>query len=380
MKLGKQVNEELMLPRYRPRRWSSRGLTAGQERTFNGIAVALIVSMIAGWSFSAAQAFERGREPSPAPVTRQITSALLDPRATSTAFVSDKLLEFAVPFHGESGGVHIAERTPGASLSSAPGGNVAAQYRDRSGEVVVSPDFTVPEKPGIYDLAVKVDEATRPLDGLSVITLVPFSEKNDGHIGLYYLGSWPFESGGRPKTKAYANPSGFIEVTPENKSTHVSDHFQLGDFLTKGQNNVWPKYLLLEPRLLDKLELIIDDLEAHGHKVQHVQIMSGFRTPGYNEGGGNTAGRANLSRHMYGDASDVFVDNDRNGVMDDLNGDGRVNERDAEVIRESAERVEQKYPALVGGVGVYVACCGHGPFTHIDVRGYRARWKGTGNG
>ena len=36
--------------------------------------------------------------------------------------------------------------------------------------------------------------------------------------------------------------------------------------------------------------------------------------------------------------------------------------------------------ALLGGVGVYATCCGHGPFTHIDVRGYRARWRGTGSG
>ena len=55
-----------------------------------------------------------------------------------------------------------------------------------------------------------------------------------------------------------------------------------------------------------------------------MQVMSGFRTPRYNHSGGNTAGRANLSRHMYGDAADVFVDNDRNGSMDDINGDGRV--------------------------------------------------------
>ena len=40
--------------------------------------------------------------------------------------------------------------------------------------------------------------------------------------------------------------------------------------------------------------------------------MSGFRTPQYNAGGGNTGGRAGLSRHMYGDASDIFIDNDGN--------------------------------------------------------------------
>ena len=44
------------------------------------------------------------------------------------------------------------------------------------------------------------------------------------------------------------------------------------------------------------------------------------------------------------------------------------------------EKVEAKQPALVGGIGIYKACCGHGPFTHVDTRGYRARWRGTGAG
>ena len=145
----------------------------------------------------------------------------------------------------------------------------------------------------------------RQLDNFNVITLVPFSEKRAGHIGTYFLGSWPFESGGTPKTPAYANPAGFIEVTRENADTPISAHFKLRDFLTKDQPNVWPKYLLLNPKLLDKLELTIQELEAMGHPVHHYQIMSGFRTPEYNHGGGNTQGRANLSRHMYGDASDT---------------------------------------------------------------------------
>ena len=44
------------------------------------------------------------------------------------------------------------------------------------------------------------------------------------------------------------------------------------------------------------------------------------------------------------------------------------------------ERVEAANPELIGGAGVYVACCGHGPFIHIDSRGYRARWTGSGGG
>jgi hypothetical protein len=44
------------------------------------------------------------------------------------------------------------------------------------------------------------------------------------------------------------------------------------------------------------------------------------------------------------------------------------------------DRVERAHPTLVGGAGVYPATSAHGPFIHIDTRGYRARWVGTGDG
>ena len=51
---------------------------------------------------------------------------------------------------------------------------------------------------------------------------------------------------------------------------------------------------------------------------------------------------------MYGDAADIYIDNDRNGSMDDLNRDGRVNIRDARVLEEGVNRVERAHPALMG--------------------------------
>lgn len=316
--------------------------------------------------------------PPETPASRQITGALLDPKAPTTAFINEAMLEFLDPLRGQSGKVRFTTVTPGGTVATGAPEHAKAVFTGPQDRVETG--FVAPDKPGVYKMTVQVDEATRAIKDLSVVTLVPFAEKQKGRIGLYYLGSWPFEKGGAPPKAAYANPNGFIEVTPQNADTYVSDHFRLRDFLTKDQPNVWPKYLLLNPKLIDKLELVIGELEAMGIPVHHVQIMSGFRTPRYNEGGGNTQGRANLSRHMYGDASDIFVDNDGNGSMDDLNHDGRVDVRDAEVILQAAERVERKTPSLVGGVGVYSACCGHGPFTHIDVRGFRARWRGTGSG
>jgi hypothetical protein len=223
--------------------------------------------------------------------------------------------------------------------------------------------------PGVHDVS-----DSSGTSRFALITMRDFAEKLGDRIGEYRMGFWPAERGRALASDAYANPEGFIEVTPENLDTHVSEHFRLRDFLTHDQQDVWPKYLVLRAPLVDKLELVIAQLEARGTRVKHMSVMSGFRTPQYNETGGETGGRASMSRHMYGDAADVFVDNNGDGRMDDLNRDGRVNHRDAQVILRAVERVERAHEDLVGGVGVYRATRSHGPFAHVDVRGNRARW------
>ena len=226
---------------------------------------------------------------------------------------------------------------------------------------------TVVRTPGVYVLR---DSSRSSL--FTFITLRPFSDKVKGRVGGYRMGYWPFERR-TVRSDAYAGLDGFIEVTPENQDTQVSEHFRLRDFLTKDQRNVWPKYLVLDTKLIDKLELVIDDLVTRGYDVRYLSVMSGFRTPQYNLKGVGR-GRADASRHQYGDAADVFVDNDRNGRMDDLNRDGRVDTRDARILLGAVDRVEAAYHGLVGGAGVYGASRAHGPFTHIDARGNRARW------
>jgi hypothetical protein len=227
---------------------------------------------------------------------------------------------------------------------------------------------TIPDQPGVYTVADSL--LSTPF---SFVRMRPFADKVGSRLGNYLIGFWPGERG-RRLSDAYGNPDGFIEVTPQNQDLRVSEHFRLRDFLTHGQDDVWPKYLVLREDLVDKLELVIDELERSGIPVDHMNVMSGFRTPHYNANGGETGGRASLSRHMYGDAADVFVDNDDDGRMDDLNHDGRVDWRDARVVQQAVERVERAHPDLIGGVGVYKATRSHGPFAHVDVRGSRARW------
>lgn len=378
-----QADAHLPHPRNR-RRWGAQRKTR-DRLAFDAVAGALAAVLISVWTASIVVAY-RDREAAggaavPAPVSRVVSASLTDPRAKSTAYLDDAVGGgYLNPLRGRSGKLRAVFRTPGEDLGAEEADSHFAGVLEPDGGGEVLEQDKAPAQPGIYKLAVELGKARRPVADLQLVTLVPFAAKKQDRIGLYYLGRWPYESGGTPRSRSYANPSGFVEVTRANRDVPVSEHFQLGQFLTKDQFEVWPKYVLVDENLLDKLELTVQELEREGVRVEHVHVMSGFRTPRYNQGGGNTGGRASLSRHMYGDAADVYVDNDRDGAPDDITGDGRVDTADAERFARAAERVEAKQPALVGGIGIYKACCGHGPFTHVDTRGYRARWRGTGSG
>lgn len=199
--------------------------------------------------------------------------------------------------------------------------------------------------------------------------MVPVSEVRDGVLNGYRIGDYP-ESAFRGMER-YRPPEGFVEVTPENRDVRVSPHFRLGDFLCK-QPAGWPRYVVLEERLLWKLEAVIAALNRQ-EGAWSLHVMSGYRTPHYNA----AIGQARHSRHMYGDAADVFVDEDpEDGRMDDLTGDGRATRADARRLYRIADRVADTSLAerLAGGMGYYPATSSHGPFVHIDARGYRARW------
>ena len=208
-------------------------------------------------------------------------------------------------------------------------------------------------------------------DTVSVIALIPFAAKSGGTFQGYRIGYWPRER--KPMT-LYGLPEGFIEVAETDQDVLLSSRFRVRDFLTKDQGTVWPKYLVVQPTLLDKLELIADELERLG-KPSAIKVLSGFRTPQYNaKGVCRRCGRAKDSRHMYGDASDIYVDGDGDGRMDDLNGDGKVTVADARYLAAIADLIEGQHPELTGGIGIYRATGVHGPFVHVDTRGFVARW------
>ena len=370
----------LAFPESRPRGFRRSPGTA--ERIFNVISIAVLVLFAVGWSWSIARARASGSGGGLTPATANIASALTEGSAPSVAYLtSAALVALATPARGESGRLRARLQQPGTPITpiladTLPAGAVTTFSQGAAAESTST--FAAPARPGVWSLALKVGNAIKPLADFSVITLRPATEKRGGRLGLYYIGNWPAARKGRPGVN-YDPPNGFIEVTQQTQNTQLSDHFRLKDFFPHDQANVWPKYIVVDMKLVDKLELILADLETQGINPNGVRVMSGFRTPQYNAGGGDPRGRAALSRHMYGDASDIFIDNDGNGQMDDLNHDGRVNIADARVIQDAANRVERAHPSLIGGVGIYSGTSAHGPFTHIDTRGYPARWIGTGD-
>lgn len=263
---------------------------------------------------------------------------------------------------------------PGEGLDVAvSAGSPPAPYRMQasSGEAVTAGVnrwlWRAPPQPGVARL--RIDSGTDAID-LNVVVMHPAVELRDGRLNAYRIGYYPVTA--LRENPIYLPPRGFIELGEHSGSLQLSPHFQLWQFPAK-QAGGPPKYLVLRERLLLKLELLLERLNAEGRNAETFTIMSGYRTPSYNAALGNVE----YSRHVYGGAADIFVDSaPRDGIMDDLNRDGVTDYHDAQWLYRLANDLfsASKNRALLGGLGVYRSTSAHGPFLHVDARGTRARW------
>jgi hypothetical protein len=227
-----------------------------------------------------------------------------------------------------------------------------------------------PAHPGVYPIKIQQTRSGETVT-LNVFVLVPLERVEDGFLNGYRIGSYPTVA--LRQQAIYTPPRGFIEVTPEIENILISPHFRLQQFLCK-QEGGYPKYLILDARLLVALELLLEKANARGYQARTFTIMSGYRTPYYNRAIGNST---TYSRHVWGDAADIFIDdNPPDGQMDDLNQDGNIDTHDAEVLYDlvESEYASRFQKLLVGGLARYRETSSHGPFVHVDVRGVEARW------
>ncbi len=225
--------------------------------------------------------------------------------------------------------------------------------------------WQAPEQAGMTTIEFTESEKTTRLQ---IFVLTPFTNGQQQSLSGYVIGSYSPPLRNLP---SYAPPLGFVDLDLIGADTPVSPHFTLGQFKCKQQPGHKPSYLLISTRLLLKLETLLTAANAKGWQAETLTIMSGFRTPYYNAKIGN---RTTSSRHLYGDAADIYIDNNGDGRMDDLNGDGLINRADAKALASLAETLTNDPDWYPGGLSIYGANAAHGPFVHLDTRGHRSRW------
>lgn len=116
-----------------------------------------------------------------------------------------------------------------------------------------------------------------------------------------------------------------------------TEHFKVSEWRCKDGTEVPQQYYANLQRLMDKLEVLRKEV---GNRP--ITIVSGYRTPAYNA----KVDGAKQSQHMVATAADI-----------------RVSGMAASEVYKIADKVFAD-----GGVGKYST------FTHVDVRGRRARW------
>lgn len=228
--------------------------------------------------------------------------------------------------------------------------------------------WEAPVRPGQYEIKVK-SPANDTIVDFDVFVMVPRTNVRNGILNKFQIGFYPDKP--LNGNAIYTPPPAFIEVTKDNEDTKVSPHFRLKHFLTK-QKAGYPKYLVLDERLVYLLEAIGTHLEARGWDADDMVVMSGYRTPYYNKQLDDTK----YSLHQWGRAADIYLDKDKNGTMDDFNRDRVVSREDAVALAGVLESLAKsaELSSFIGGIGIYGSTAAHGPFVHVDTRPWKARW------
>lgn len=220
-----------------------------------------------------------------------------------------------------------------------------------------------PAQPGFYRLALLRGGERRIIGDMSMAVLVPFASKVGANLDGFRIGTYAAER----RTTRSSRPAGFVRIDPQHLELPVTDHLRIRDFMTHDGQTTWPRYAALDERLLDKLELVVQEIAKFGKRRGRedtvsviVNVHSGFRTPLYNR---RVPRAARDSRHQYGDAADIAID---------ANRDTRVSAADVRLMARAVDAVERDHPDLVGGLGVYTL--GGRAYVHVDARGTRVRW------
>ncbi len=252
----------------------------------------------------------------------------------------------------------------------------------RAGEGAVAGAIQAPVAPGTYAVtaelrsrfasthgagrAWRAERETTTTEKLYLCVPVPGSEIRGEHLRGYRVGDYS----GRGEV-----PEWFIEIPEEALAARLSEHLTLGTFVSRDPPTTpsgWPRYAPIPWALVDKVEALNAALRKRGIVRESVDCYSGYRTPHYNR----LVDGASRSQHMQGQAMDFRVDENGDSLMDDVDGNGVVNIRDAIAVGEVIRSLEHSGAVVIGGTGVYetAGAPAMGVGLHLDIRGTRASW------
>lgn len=307
--------------------------------------------------------------------------------------------EVSVKITATSVGDPLVIAAPGQSASA----STAEQYRwtaERGTLLNVSGrtlTFRCPDEPGTCLLTANcfLGATIKGADGkdttrnqeatwtMAFFVQYPFDREGVGAIDNYPIGIYPNEeSSGVPSSvqshlAAYTPPEHFVRIGKDERDIRISPHFKLGEFRSPYNEND-PTFVAISPRLITRLEALREALTTSKLPEPRLVILRAYISP--NEK--NMLERKKLSlseftRHLYGDAVAIIVDADADGRMDDLNGDGAINVKDADALARSVEETARSC-RIFGGVGTYAGATDpllpDTPFVTFDCRGWAVRY------
>jgi len=264
----------------------------------------------------------------------------------------DTLAFFMLPGEQRTFKIVSSDREGGFEWSASDGAFSGQSARERT--------YTAPSGTGLYRVSIV---RGRHAKKINVFVMVPFRRQDA--INGYKIGTYPQRS----HFTRLSLPRGFIEATPTTINAWLSPHFRLKEFVCHEPSG-FPKCVALREGLIRKLEFLIARVQRAGVACNGLQVISGYRTPYFN----NCNGNVENSVHTYGGAADVYIDSDNDGRMDDLNHDHKVDINDAILLYRLADAMEKEMPEFSGGDGYYPGNGAHGPFVHTDIRGQVSRW------
>lgn len=124
----------------------------------------------------------------------------------------------------------------------------------------------------------------------------------------------------------------------------LTENFSISEFRCKDGTDV-------PPELVDNVKTLAKNLQIIRQKIgKPLRVISGYRSPAYNKKCGGTK----KSQHMQAKAADL-----------------RVSGMSSDELHEIIVGLIDDEKIMQGGVGKYPL------FVHYDVRGRKARWKGS---